>query len=85
MRGGNKELVSEHPASNNNSRPLGKHEDHHIEDTNDSSNQIHGHTQTHSTNSSTNSSTHDNSHTAPDTMGDYTDSHPTTDNMIIGD
>ena len=82
MKGGNKELDSEPPASNNNNRPLGKHEDHHIEDTNDSSNQSHEHTQTHSTNSST----HDNSHTAPDvhTMGEYTDSHPN-DNMIIGE
>ena len=75
MKGGHKEHKSEPPLTDNN-RHLGKH-DHTIEDTNDSTNQNQG----------TASSTHDNSHTISDvhTTGDYTDHHPTTDNVIYGE
>ena len=82
MKGGKKELVSETPAfNNNNSKPLGKHEEPQAEDTNDTtSNQSQGNTQ------STNSSTHDNSHMTSDinTTGDYTEQHPTNDSMTYG-
>lgn len=78
MKGGKKELVSEPPVSNNNSKPLGKPEDPQVGDTNDSSNQNQeNHSSTHHDNSPTTSDIH--------TTSDYTDSHPTNDNIIIGE
>ena len=74
-----KELVSEPPTSNNNNRHLVKPDDHQVGDTNDSSNQTHGNT--HSTQSHDHSGSSDMSNTQ---TGNYTDHHPTTDNLTYG-
>ena len=78
MKGGKKELVSDPPVSNNNNRHLDKQE-HQAGDTNDSSNQTHGNT--HSTQSHDHSGSSDMSNTQ---TGNYTDHHPTTDNLTYG-
>lgn len=78
MKGGKKELVSDPPVSNNNNKPLGKHEEPQAGDTNDTtSNQSHGNS--HSTHQ-------DNNHTTShqDISGDYTEQPPTNDSMTYG-